>query len=303
MRHVASNELGTFSLHVKLQVCFESEASLGCAVGAHGKDRLPVPFLPILPMRQKIVAHFGVTVCRKSLKNEPLGKIDMKILKVAVALGLATSLSGCLSDDNTDVDVVSMARTLLTEVDADGVASLAFADIDPSSTATMTGVIGARFSESGPVGDGTDVGFAGEMSMVANFTDSTVTGSTSNLGVYEYSSGCLELGECEDTTKLSSLDGDLTLTNGLIVDNDGDAGFEGELQGLVNGDFPLGDEDYAFSAAVLLDIVEGQFGEDEDGRLFAAAGLDGDTTFFYQDEAGIVAQIDVPLEGYMIFAE
>jgi ABC-type uncharacterized transport system auxiliary subunit len=94
-------------------------------------------------MRQKIVAHFGVTVCRKSLKNEPLGKIDMKILKVAVALGLATSLSGCLSDDNTDVDVVSMARTLLTEVDADGVKTFQLNQIDPSSTATMNGYRGS----------------------------------------------------------------------------------------------------------------------------------------------------------------
>jgi hypothetical protein len=32
------NELGTFSPHVKLQVCFKSETPLGCAVGVHGKE-------------------------------------------------------------------------------------------------------------------------------------------------------------------------------------------------------------------------------------------------------------------------
>jgi hypothetical protein len=236
------------------------------------------------------------------LKNEPLGKIDMKILKVAVALGLATSLSGCLSDDNTDVDVVSMASTLL-EQGAEAT-TIDITDLDTlPATATMTGVIGARFRDSGPEGDGTDVGFAGQMSMVANFTDATVTGSTSNLGVYEYSTDCPSGPSCE-TTRLSSLDGDLTLTNGLIGDNtSGDFGFTGVLRGLVNGDFPLGDEDYAFSASVVLGIEEGEFREDEDGRLFAAAGLDGGASIFYQDEAGNLDEIGVPLEGYMIVAE
>jgi hypothetical protein len=46
MRNVASNEVGTFSLHVKVQVCFESEASLDCAVGAHGKEGFLSHFYP-----------------------------------------------------------------------------------------------------------------------------------------------------------------------------------------------------------------------------------------------------------------
>jgi hypothetical protein len=207
-----------------------------------------------------------------------------------------------LSDDNTDVDVVSMASTLL-EQGAEAT-TIDTTDLDTlPATATMTGVIGARFRDSGPEGDGTDFGFAGEMSMVANFTDETVTGSTSNLGVYEYSTDCPSGPSCE-TTRLSSLDGDLTLTNGSIGDNgSGKVGFDGVLRGLVNGDFPLGDEDYAFSAAVELGIEEGEFREDEDGRLFAAAGLQGGASIFYQDEAGNLDEIGVPLEGYMIVAE
>lgn len=44
MRDVASNELGPFSLHMKVQVCFESEASLDFAVGALAKKApCPIP--------------------------------------------------------------------------------------------------------------------------------------------------------------------------------------------------------------------------------------------------------------------
>jgi hypothetical protein len=254
-------------------------------------------------MRQKIVAQFGVTVCRKSLKNEPLGKIDMKILKVAVALGLATSLSGCLSDDNTDVDAVSMARTLLTEVDADGVKTFQLNQIDPSSTATMTGVIGARFSGSAPADGSTGMGFGGQLSMVADFGEETVSGSTSNLGLYEYSSGCLTGKECE-TTRLSSLDGDLTLVGDITSKGSGLAGFDATLNGLVSGDVTLGEDDYAYAAAVNLytnnDETGGLFLQDEDGRLFAQSGLNGSVDAVYEDENGNASTFNEGLEGYMI---
>ena len=143
MKNKSLNEVGVVFTARQGPSVFRIRSIFGLCCRRARQRRLPVPFLPILPMRQKNVAHFGVTVCRKSLKNEPLGKIDMKILKVAVALGLATSLSGCLSDDDTDVDVVSMARTLLTEVDADGVKTFQLNQIDPSSTATMNGYRGS----------------------------------------------------------------------------------------------------------------------------------------------------------------
>jgi hypothetical protein len=258
-------------------------------------------------MRQKIVAHFGVTVCRKSLKNEPLGKIDMKILKVAVALGLATSLSGCLSDDNTDVDVVSMASTLLEQ--RDGASTIDYSDLDTlPSTATMTGVIGARFSGSGPkAADGeipatTGLGIAGQMSMEADFGAETVTGSTSNLGLYEYSTDCPSGPSCV-TTRLSSLDGDLTL-DGSIGDSNSDGSgraiFFGSLNGVVNGELSEGENDYTYTALVDMG-VNGQFLKDTDDVLMAEGALSGAVAAVYEDQDGNQDTLfSEDLEGYMI---
>jgi hypothetical protein len=78
------------------------------------------------------------------LKNEPLGKIDMKILKVAVALGLATSLSGCLTtDDAVDVDVIAAANSLLERTNF----AYSVDTTDLTSKATMTGFITGRMME------------------------------------------------------------------------------------------------------------------------------------------------------------
>jgi hypothetical protein len=325
MKNKSFNEVGAFSLHVKVQMCFESEASLGFAVGAHCKVGFLSHFYPSYPCGKKIVVQFGVTVCRKSLKNEPLGEIDMKILKVAVALGLATSLSGCLSeDDNTDVDVVSMASTLFDQ--AAFASPVQFYDIDQSSTATMTGVIGARFADMDPIYPpmGTPVqgrameeppqmGFAGQLSMEADFENRTVSGSTSNLGLYEYSSGCLYGEECQ-TTRLSSLDGDLTLTGTIkevrpviwassdAVRPQGIAVFYASLSGEVEGDITLEGNDYAYTANVSLETGEvgGEFLQNMDGRSFARSGLNGSVNAVYEDENGMTGEYGGGLEGYML---
>jgi hypothetical protein len=230
----------------------------------------------------------------------------MKILKVAVALGLATSLSGCLSDDNADVDVVSMASTLLEQ--RDGATALDYADIDPSSTATMTGVIGARFRETGPkAADGpipatTGLGIAGQMSMEADFGAATVTGSTSNLGLYEYSTDCPSGPSCE-TTRLSSLDGDLTLDGGIgdsSNDGSGTAIFFGSLNGVVNGELSEGENDYTYTAVVDMG-VNGQFLKDTDDVLMAEGFLSGGVAAVYEDQDGnqdVLFSGD--LDGYLI---
>jgi hypothetical protein len=154
---------------------------------------------PISTHAANIAAQFGVTFGRITFENEPLGKIDMKILKVAVALGLATSLSGCLTtDDAVDVDVIAAANSLLERT------NFAYSvDItDLTSKATMTGFITGRMMEM-PGGGGlkveeitfqesTSQAFAGQMSLEADFDSGAVTGSTSNLGLYEYSDNCMK---------------------------------------------------------------------------------------------------------------
>jgi hypothetical protein len=142
---------------------------LGCAAVAHGKEGSLSHFYPSYPCGKKIVAQFGVTVCRKSLKNEPLGEIDMKILKVAVALGLATSLSGCLSDDAVDTGIDTAAALSLIERNQADTGGFADPDTLPAS-ATMTGVIAAEIDS-----DSFGLGFMDDMIVVADFKNSVMT--------------------------------------------------------------------------------------------------------------------------------
>jgi hypothetical protein len=241
-------------------------------------------------MRQKIVAHFGVTVCRKSLKNEPLGKIDMKILKVAVALGLATSLSGCLSDSD-DVNIFSSANSLL-ERQASATEITDSADL--SGTATMTGFVSAEIT-SNDVAIAERQVFAGNMSLVADFESGDLTGSTSNLGLYKLT----EDEECVqaicDGEKLSDLAGDLTLTGTM----DG-ASFSGTMAGGVQGQYSDADLSGDYTADIDLDVNNGAFFEDADG-LLATAELNGNVDYILvDDESGNAIQGNETLNGGMI---
>ena len=243
-------------------------------------------------MRQKIVAQFGVTICRKSLKNEPLGKIDMKILKVAVALGLATSLSGCLSDESSDFDFVDETFSLIER--AEGGTELLTADIASlPSTATMTGVIGVLAPE--------NRAFLGQMSVEADFDDSTMTGSTSDLGLWEYTGDCVSRETCE-ATKLSSLSGGLTL-DADITDTGGSATFTGGLNGVVDGDYSDDYVDGTYSAVINLDVVDGMFRQDADDLLMAGSDLTGTVDYVFTDEDGTGYAGGADLDGAMIVAE
>jgi hypothetical protein len=203
----------------------------------------------------------------------------MKILKVAVARGLATSLSGCLSDESSDFDFVDETFSLIER--AEGGAELVTADIDSlPSTATMTGVIGVLAPE--------NRAFLGQMSVEADFDDSTMTGSTSDLGLWEYTGDCVSRETCE-ATKLSSLDGGLTL-DAVIGDSNGDGSgnaiFSGGLNGVVDGDYSDDYVDGTYSAVINLDVVDGMFYQDADGLLMAGSNLTGTVDYVFTDEDG-----------------
>jgi hypothetical protein len=290
MKNESFNEVGTFSLHVKVQVCFESEASLGCAAVAHGKEGSLSHFYPFYPCGKKIVAQFGVTVCRKSLKNEPLGKIDMKILKVAVALGLATSLSGCLSDSD-GVNLIASANSLL-ERQADATKITDSPDL--SGTAMMTGFVSAGITSNQVAIDERQV-FAGYMSLVADFESGDLTGATSNLGLYKLTEDETCAQAICDGEKLSDLDGDLALTGTI-----NGATFSGLMSGAVEGQYS--DEDFSgeYTAGIELSVYNGAFFEDADG-LLATADLKGGVGYtLADDESGQEISGSETLNGGMI---
>jgi hypothetical protein len=244
------------------------------------------------------------------LKNEPLGKIDMKILKVAVALGLATSLSGCLTtDDAVDVDVIAAANSLLERTNF----AYSVDTTDLTSKATMTGFITGPMMEM-PGGGGlkveeitfqesTSQAFAGQMSLEADFDSGAVTGSTSNLGLYEYSDNCMKRSftGC-DATQLSALDGDLALNAHIDnTSNDGRGGFIGNLSGVVRGDYS---DDYVtgtYTAAVDL-RANGRFLQDSNG-IMADAELSGSADYIYEGDDGSVYSGEVPIGGDFVVAD
>jgi hypothetical protein len=239
-------------------------------------------------MRQKIVAHFGVTICRKSLKNEPLGKIDMKILKVAVALGLATSLSACLSDDVVDDGIDTAAALSLFERAALDNDVLVDVDTLPSS-ATMTGVIGAAITS-----DDFDLAFLGDMTVEADFENAAMTGTATNLGLYLIDS------ESGEAVYENALDGELVMSNGVMI-NDGNE-FTADLAGTLSGAYSDPDGTGTMVSEVTLSTDgAGGFFRDSEG-LFAQAGLTGSADSDFTTDEG-TQNIVSTLAGEMVVAE
>jgi hypothetical protein len=244
-------------------------------------------------MRQKIVAHFGVTICRKSLKNEPLGKIDMKILKVAVALGLATSLSACLSDDVVDDGIDTAAALSLFERAALDNDVLVDVDTLPSS-ATMTGVIGAAITS-----DDFDLAFLGDMTVEADFENAAMTGTATNIGLYSLVGECESNADCEVTYQ-NALDGELVMSNGVMI-NDGNE-FTADLAGTLSGAYSDPDGTGTMVSEVTLSTDgAGGFFRDSEG-LFAQAGLTGSADSDFTTDEG-TQNIVSTLAGEMVVAE
>jgi hypothetical protein len=242
-------------------------------------------------MRQKIVAHFGVTICRKSLKNEPLGKIDMKILKVAVALGLATSLSACLSDDVVDDGIdTAAALSLFERADLDN-GVLADVDTLPSS-ATMTGVIGAAITS-----DDFDLAFLGDMTVEADFENGAMTGKATNIGLYSFEGECRSNADCEAIYQ-NALDGELVMSNSVLIGNE----FTADLAGTLSGAYSDPDGTGTMVSDVTLSTDgAGGFFRDSEG-LFAQAGLTGSADSDFTTDEG-TQNIVSTLVGEMVVAE
>ena len=198
----------------------------------------------------------------------------MKILKVAVALGLATSLSGCLSDDVVDDGIdTAAALSLVERVNAD---TGGFADPDTlPASATMTGVIAVEIDS-----DSFGLGFMGDMTVVADFKNSVMTGTATNIGLYEYGSTCTT--DCE-AVYVNALDGELVMSNGVIGT---DSGFSAALAGTVSGPYSDDDGGTDMVAVISLTTVDGAgFFRDSEG-LFAAAELTGTADATWTDAEG-----------------
>lgn len=197
----------------------------------------------------------------------------MKPIVILSAIGVTAVLSGCIG--NSDSALFDEGLTLVSRaVDAE------YADAETlSGTATMSGVMQAY------VGDAEEV-ILGEMNMVADFDNLEITGSATDLGLYEVSGSFDSNNECEagascSAERVQSLGGSLELTG----DIDGNS-FDGDLAGDITGDY----NDEGVSGTFVGDVqmeVDGNFLEDDAGlmaaaELFGSVDLDvttGDGTF------------------------
>ena len=198
----------------------------------------------------------------------------MKILKVAVALGLATSLSGCLNDSSVADSSLDVAKGL-SLYERVGLDDGTNADLDTlPSSATMSGYVAAEISDGGDE----NRAFLGELNVEANFESGEITGTASNIGYYSYEGECPDVETCEGT-QLSALDGDLTLAAEMA--DSGNTFTGGSLTGALSGDYReegFNGSDGAFEGQMdtTLELnASGKFLRDREGLLLSGV-LNGD---------------------------
>lgn len=209
----------------------------------------------------------------------------MKLGSAIVALGLTAVLGACGSSNAVSDEItVDRAFTLLDRANGE---SLPAAVNIFTPTATMSGYGGVVTSE--------DDFFGGNMSMIANFDESTISGSATNIASYELT-GCdsfVIVGDCSGELT-ERLGGSLALVGDIT-----DSSFAGFLDGDLNGTWEEEGESGTYIARVELS-VNGDFREDSKG-LFARAVLEGDAGIFLDGDD--TSSDGFGLEGIFVVAE
>jgi hypothetical protein len=124
----------------------------------------------------------------------------------------------------------------------------------------MSGIIGVSFENED------DEMVLGDMNVTAKFDTSEMTGTATNLGVYDVT-GTEE--RVEDAVLIQSLDGELSLVATISG-----VTFTGNMDGTIAGDYAF--EDQVFPFVVDVDVaVNGGFSQDVDGLLMAGADVSG----------------------------
>ena len=215
----------------------------------------------------------------------------INFFKTTVALGAVATLAACGSSggggDGLASDI-SLREIQNLALRAEG-ASLA-QESDLNGTAIMSGVFLAEVDVN--TGNISENVIIGDMDVTANFNTGDVTGSATNLGLYDDNDSCETLDGCVVTTT-GTIDGALDLTATVSG-----SGFDGTLGGNVSG--TLVEDDSTFSGSVDLDVT-GAFGIDDDG-LLAEALVDGTADLSVTDSSG-TSDETLGIDGAFLVAE
>lgn len=192
----------------------------------------------------------------------------MTLQKTCAAFAAIGALSGCMSTGGArgDADYVE-----LLDLEARALTATAVDPEDLPASATMTGVMAARIS-------GEDETMVGNMTVEADFENSTLAGGVDDLGLYEvygdYGVNNVCLSDC-GADLVGELDGTLALSGTISGTS---------LDGTLTGDLTGSNDEGDLAATVALDL-DGTVSQVDDG-LIAAGGVTGTSVNTYTTADG-----------------
>lgn len=200
--------------------------------------------------------------------------IQKNVFRLALVSGVV-ALSACSSSEGVEFSS-ALVDQAFGDIVADGTRAATSEDL--AGEATMTGYY--TMGTNDDFGNPEDIGIWGGASVTADFDNSTLSGSVTDLGVYAYGG---DLPDGVDLDVIAELEGSLSI-DGTIVNT----GYSADLDGTLSGT----EEDLgAFTIAVDSDSV-GQFYILEDNRT----ALDGDSmgtlTIDSENEGVFVENVD-----------
>ena len=218
----------------------------------------------------------------------------MNFIKKSCALVLFASLAACI--EGTDqIDTISIEELDALQSRAKSAQNKLPEDL--VGTATMSG--GMYLGEWGEEQENEIFVTVGNMNMVADFTNSEISGAATELKNYNISGECSEIQDC-DIELLVSLDGELVLDGVINGPN-----FTGTLNGELTASEEVTNGEETFTATSVADIemdVAGSFLIDDAG-LMAGADLVGDASVDYSVDGDFIDTNVLTVQGLFLVAE
>ena len=232
----------------------------------------------------------------------------MNFIKKSGALVLLASLAAC-SGGTDSTEIIKGAIEDAIDASEDPINTISFEELvaledraesaqnkfhpeDLVGTATMSGGMYITIPQ--------ETNYTlGNMNMVADFTNSEISGAATELKNYNISGECSEIQDC-DIELLVSLDGELVLDGVINGPN-----FTGTLNGELTASEEVTKGEETFTATSVADIEMGVAGSFliDDAGLMAGADLVGDASVDYSVDGDFIDTNVLAVQGLFLVAE